>query len=183
MPIARPTIAPRYVLPPMAVNPPPDLVLTPLGGEARSVQEWLTTFHLAFVALDPFTHESAWILPTAGRILNTFEQADVRVAFLCAGTPEECQMFLGPWARDTLTFSDPERTAIKGFGIERIPAFVHVAMDGSIANAAEGWEPAEWKVVADHLAEVTSWIAPVIPFPKDPGPFEGSPALGAPAAS
>lgn len=167
----------------MAVNPPPDLVLNALGDEGRTVQEWLTTFHLAFVALDPFTHESAWILPTAGRILTTFDQADVRVAFLVAGTAEECRLFLGPWARDTLTFADPDRTAIKGFGLEQLPAFVHVAMDGTLANAAEGWEPGEWKVVADHLADVTRWIAPVIPFPKDPGPFVGSPALGEPAAS
>ncbi|MBA3655451.1 MAG: hypothetical protein H0W70_14805 [Actinobacteria bacterium] len=161
----------------MAADPPPDLVLTPLGGEGRTVREWLTTFHLAFVAIDPFTHESAWILPTAARILTTFEQADVRVAFLCAGTPEECRMFLGPHAQDTLTFVDPDRVAIKGCGLERLPAFVHLAMDGTIANAAEGWDPAGWKTVADHLALVTSWTAPVIPLPRDPGPFEGSPAV------
>ena len=141
------------------------------------MREWLTTFHLAFVALDPFTHESAWILPTAVRVLTRFDQADVRVAFLVAGTPEECGMFLGPHSREILTFSDPERTAIKGFGIERLPAFIHVAMDGTLANWAEGWNPPEWKTVADHLAVVTSWTAPVIPIEKDPGPYEGSPAL------
>ncbi len=167
----------------MVADPSPDLVLTPINGEGRNVREWLTTFHLAFVALDPFTHESAWILPTAGRILTTFEQSDARVAFLVAGTPEECRLFLGPWARDTLTFSDPDRAAIRGFGIERLPAFVHVAMDGTIANGAEGWNPPEWKTVADHLALVTSWIPPVIPLPKDPGPFIGSLALEAPAAT
>ena len=167
----------------MPTDPQPDLVLTPINGEGRTVREWLTTFHLAFVALDPFTYESAWILETAGRILTTFDQADVRVAFLCAGTPEECRMFLGPWARDLLTFSDPERTAIKGFGLERLPAFVHLAMDGTIANSAEGWEPALWRVVADHLAKVTSWLPPVIPAAGDPGPFEGSPADQEPAES
>jgi hypothetical protein len=167
----------------MAVDPPPDLMLTPISGEGRTVREWLTTFHLAFVALDPFTNESAWILPTAVRILNTFDQADVRVAFLVTGTPTECRMFLGPHTRDTLTFSDPDRVAVKGFGLERLPAFVHVAMDGTIANAAEGWQPPEWKVVADHLAAVTSWIPPVIPLAKDPGPFEGSPVLAAPAST
>lgn len=147
------------------------------------MREWLTTFHLAFVALDPFTHESAWILPTAVRVLTRFDQADVRVAFLVAGTPEECRMFLGPHAQEILTFSDPERTAIKGFGIERLPAFVHVAMDGTLANWAEGWNPPEWKTVADHLAVVTSWTAPVIPIEKDPGAYEGSPALEEPAAT
>jgi hypothetical protein len=168
----------------MATNPPLDLVLTPISGEGRTVNEWLTTFHLAFVALDPFTNESAWILPTAVRILDVFDQSDARVAFLVTGTPEECRLFLGPHAVSTLTFSDPDRTAVKGFGFERLPAFVHLAMDGTIANAAEGWNPSEWKVVADHLAEVTSWTAPVIPLaPKDPGPFEGSPALEEPAAT
>lgn len=172
-----------YLLPPMAVDPPPDLVLPQLAGEGRSVREWLTTFHLAFVALDPFTNESAWILPTAVRILSTFDQADVRVAFVVAATPEECRLFLGPHARDMLTFCDPDRSVIKGFGLERLPAFVHIAMDGTVANAAEGWHPAEWKAVADHLARVTRWLPPAIPIPKDPGPFDGSPALGTPAAT
>ena len=167
----------------MATDPAPDVVLTPLGGEGRTVREWLTTFHLAFVALDPFTHESAWILPTAVRILDTFDEADVRVAFLVTGTEEECGMFLGPHARSTLTFADPDRAAVRGFGIERLPAFVHVAMDGALANWAEGWNPPEWKTVADHLATVTSWIAPVIPIAKDPGPYEGSPALEEPAST
>jgi hypothetical protein len=167
----------------MVANPPPDLVLTPLNGEGRTLGEWLTTFHLAFVALDPYTHESAWILPTAARILTTFEQADVRVAFLLAGGADEARLFLGPLAQEILTFGDPDRTAIKAFAIERLPAFVHVAMDGTIANSAEGWNPPEWKLVADRLAEVTSWLPPVIPTAKDPGPFPGSPALDTPATA
>lgn len=161
----------------MAGNPPLDLELTPLRGPGKTVREWLTTFHLAFVALDPFTDEGAWILPTATRVLTTFQEADVRVALLLPATPEECQMFLGPWADEVLTFADPGRTAIRGFGIERLPAFVHVAMDGTVANAAEGWKPAEWRTVADHLARVTAWRAPVIPGGKDPAPFAGTPAL------
>src|SRR5207302_8586454 len=80
----------------VAANPPPDLKLTPINGPGRTVAELLTTFHLCFVALDPFTNESAWILPTAARILTVFEQADVRVAWVVAGTPRECRMFLGP---------------------------------------------------------------------------------------
>jgi hypothetical protein len=167
----------------MARDPAPDLTLTPINGEGRTVREWLTTFHLAFVALDPFTYESAWILPTAARILTNFDQADVRVAFLVTGTEQECRMFLGPWARDVLTFADPDRAAVRGFGLERLPAFVHLAMDGTIANSAEGWEPAEWRIVAEHLGKVTSWIPPVIPIAADPGPYEGSPAQEEPAES
>ena len=138
--------------------------------------ELLTTFHLCFVALDPFTNESAWILPTAARILTTFEQADVRIAWLVAGTARECRMFLGPWAREVLTFTDPDRQAIKTFGLTRLPAIVHLGMDGTIENAAEGWHPLEWREVTEHLADITSWKGPSFPLPNDPGPFEGSPA-------
>jgi hypothetical protein len=161
----------------VATNPPPDLMLAPLNGKAMKVGEWLTNFHLAFVALDPFTDESAWILETALRILRVFDQADVRVAFVCTGTPDECRLFLGRLTNELLVFADPDRMVVKGFGLERLPAFVHLAMDGTIENAAEGWHPLEWRKLADNLAKVTSWRAPLIPEAGDPGPFEGTPAL------
>jgi hypothetical protein len=161
----------------VAANPPPDLKLTPINGPGRTVAELLTTFHLCFVTLDPFTNESAWILPTAARILTVFEQADVRVAWLVAGTPRECRLFLGPWSREILTFTDPDREAIKAFGLKRLPAIVHLGMDGAIVNAAEGWHPSEWRQVTDTLADITGWKAPNYPMPRDPGPFEGTPAL------
>lgn len=161
----------------MASNPPVDLTLTPLQGPPRSVGQLLTTFHLCFVALDPFTNESAWILKTAGRILETFEQANVRIAWLVAGTPDEARMFLGPWAQKMLTFSDPEREAIKHFGLEWLPAIVHLGMDGTIVSAAEGWDPLAWRAVTDRLAKITGWAGPVVPEPRDPLPFPGTPAL------
>src|SRR5436190_403440 len=161
----------------VASNPPADLTLTPVNGAKRTVAHLLTTFHLCFVALDPFTNESAWLLPTAARILTVFDQADVRVAWLVTATPEECRMFLGPWAREILTFSDPDRAAVKAFGLERLPALVHLGMDGQVKGSAEGWHPNEWSDVTDRLAKVTSWLAPSIPGPADPGPYEGSPAL------
>src|SRR5437016_843696 len=40
----------------MATDPPPDLVLTPLNGEPRSVDDWVTLFPLALVVLDPYTY-------------------------------------------------------------------------------------------------------------------------------
>lgn len=135
-------------------------------------------FDLCFVALDPFTNESAWILETAGRILSVFDQADVRVAFLCTGTPEECRMFLGPWARDVLTFADPDRSVVKGFGLERLPALVHLGIDGTLVGVSEGWHPAEWKAITDNLAKRMAWSAPTFPLPGDPAPFQGTPALG-----
>jgi hypothetical protein len=154
-------------------------VLTPIRGKPRTVRELLTTFHLVFVALDPFTNESAWILPTAARILTVFDQADCRVAWLVAGaTPEECRMFLGPWAEQMLTFADPDREAVKAFGLQRLPALVHLGIDGTIVGAAEGWNPAEWRAVTDRLAKMMSWRAPALPSPRDPAPFAGTPALG-----
>ena len=49
----------------MASNPPLDLTLTPIQGEGRTLEQWLTTFHLVSVLVDPYTNESAWILDTA----------------------------------------------------------------------------------------------------------------------
>lgn len=162
----------------MASDPSPDLKLQPINGEPRTVAQLLTMFHLAFVALDPFTNESAWILETAGRILTQFDQADVRVAWLVAGTPAQCRQFLGPWSQRIMTFADPDREAIKGFGLEHLPALVHVGMDGTIVGGCEGWDPARWRAITDHLATITAWKAPVIPLPGDPGPFHGTAALG-----
>ena len=160
----------------MASNPPLDLVLTPVNGAGKPLTAWLTTFHLAFVAVDPYSEESRRILPTAARILDVFQQADTRVAWLCAGDAARARSFLGRYLDDTLTFLDPDRAVVKGFGLERLPAFVHVAMDGTVANAAEGWNPSEWQTVADELARMTRWRAPVLPGPGDPAPFVGAPA-------
>ena len=162
----------------MATAPPLDLSLAPLNGPPRTVEQWLTTFHLVFVALDPFTYESAWLLPTANKILLTFQEADCRIAWLVAGTPEECYQFLGPWSQEILTFADPDREAIKAFGLEYLPAIVHVGTDGSVIGAAEGWNPMEWRAVANNLAKIMAWAAPTIPGAGDPGPYPGSPALG-----
>ena len=60
---------------------PPDLSieLHPVGGDARPLSQFLTTFPMAAVVLDPFTHESSWLLDTARRILGIFSEADVRI--------------------------------------------------------------------------------------------------------
>ena len=97
----------------MATDPPADLLLDPLGGEPRTVAEWLTNFHLCVVVLDPFTNESAWILETAGRILSIYAAADVRVGWLVTATDDEARQFLGPWAEQFLTFTDPDRNAVR----------------------------------------------------------------------
>jgi len=137
-------------------------------------------FDLCIVALDPFTDESAWLLETAGRVLSVFDQADVRVAWLMAGaTPEECRLFLGPWADRIMTFADPEREAVKALGLSRLPALVHIGIDGNVIGVDEGWHPVEWRRIMNDLAKRMAWLPPTIPEPGDPGPFDGSPALPA----
>lgn len=162
----------------MATDPPADLVLTPLKGDGRTIAEWLTTFQLAAVVLDPFTNESSWLLETTGRILTHFTGADCRTAFVVTGTADEARQFLGPWADKVLTFADPDRAVVKGLGLNELPAFVQVRGDRAVAAAAEGWDPMEWRNVASSLAKAMSWSAPLIPAAGDPSPFAGSAATG-----
>ncbi len=166
-----------YLVAVVATNPDPTLRMAPIEGEAHSVSQWLTSFDLVFVAVDPSQKTSRWILPTAERVLTNFFQADCRVAWLVAGDPDECREFLGARADRMLVFADPERAAIAGFGLERLPAIVHVGTDGAVVGSAEGWEPSEWRALVNRLAKNMAWIPPALPDRSDPGPFEGSPAL------
>ncbi|MDP1793324.1 MAG: hypothetical protein Q8K63_04220 [Acidimicrobiales bacterium] len=155
----------------MATTISTDVQLTPLTGKGRSLREWLTTFHLAVVALDPFTNEGAWTLPIADRVLTHFGQADVRVALVLPATADECRMFLGPVVNRLLIFPDPNSEIIKALGIERLPSFVHVAMDGTVEGKSEGWQPKQWQSIADTLAKMTGWSSPVVEREGDPAPF------------
>ena len=40
--------------------------------------------------------------------------------------------------------------------------------DRTVAGAAEGWDPEEWRKVADSLAENNSWSTPLIPAQRRP---------------
>ena len=157
---------------------PADVALTLINGPSHTLSQWLTTFHLVLGALDPFTSESAWLLPTVARIFRVYDQADCRVAILVTCTPEEARQFLGPYAREFLTFADPDREVVKSLGLERLPALVHIRQDLSIAGMAEGWHPEQWRAVTDELSRAMSWSRPAIPAPRDPAPYEGTPALG-----
>jgi hypothetical protein len=167
-----------YLVTPVATAPSPDLPLAPLGGSPVPLKGWLTTFHLVLVALDPFTNESAWILPTAERIMRVYDDADCRVAWLITCSPEEAQLFLGPLSREFLTFVDPDRSAVKALGLERLPAIVHIRPDLTVAGAAEGWDPVEWREITATLSREMDWSRPSIPNARDPRPFAGTPALG-----
>jgi hypothetical protein len=159
----------------VVTNPPADLKLTALAGTTRTVQEWVTNFHLVTVVVDPYANESAWILPTAARVLSVFRGADCRVSFLVVGPPEDAREFLGPLARDFLTFVDPEGSVVRGLGLERLPAIVHLAVDGTVVGSAEGWDPSAWRAVTDNLAKVMSWRGPALPERGDPAPYPGAP--------
>lgn len=162
----------------MIISPGLDTQIQSLKGDARPLEEWLTTFHLATVVLDPFTKESAWILPTAIRILRQFAGASVRANIVITASPSEAREFLGPYAEEFLVFCDSSRSFVKQLALTEIPAFVYLQIDGTVPVCAQGWNAKEWSSVAEHIASVVSWRKPIIPIAGDPGSFKGSPALG-----
>jgi hypothetical protein len=155
-----------------------DLPLTPLGAAERPLSEWLTTFHLATVVLDPYTNESSWILKTAVRILEALRGCHARVNLLVTADEEDTRRFLGPLADQFLVFCDPDRRVVEAMGLTSLPAFAFVRVDGSLDAVAEGWNPAQWRSVADAITAVTAWQTPTIPAAGDPSPFAGSPVRG-----
>lgn len=161
---------------------PADLVLTPLHkgapGTGRPLMEWLTTFHLASVVLDPYTNESSWILRTATRVLDEFRDCDVRINLIVTADAADAAEFLGPLVDQFLVFCDPDRAAVKAMRLTELPAFVLTRVDGLIEAKAEGWNPHEWEAVCDDIAKLTKWTSIELPMAGDPVPFRGSPALG-----
>ena len=151
-----------------------DLELTPLNGASRPAREWTTTFHLALVALDPFTLESSWILETALRVLRHYQEADVRVAFCVTATAEETRRFMGPLVDEFLVFTDPDRTVVRGLGFESLPGIAHLDQYGAVESIASGWQPEQWRTVADNLSARMDWSEVLIPDVGDPSPFSGT---------
>jgi hypothetical protein len=169
----------RLISPPVASNPPADLMFTPLKGKGFPLSGWLVQYHLLLVTLDPFTNESSWLLKTSAKVLQEFDQADCRVGFVLAGADaDETRQFLGPYARDILAFPDPDRTITKALSFERLPSIVHIDLGGNVVNSCEDWDPAGWQDVTDELARSMSWTGPLLPYPGDPGPFLGTAAAG-----
>jgi hypothetical protein len=162
----------------VATKLPGALTLSPLGSEARELEQWLTTFHLASVVLDPYTNESSWVLKSAVRILEGLRGSDARVNFVVTSDADDARRFLGPLTEEFQVFCDADRSVVKAMGLERLPAFVFVRVDGELVAKAEGWDPGAWRDVAELVAEATQWIVPLIPAPGDPSPFAGSPATG-----
>jgi len=152
----------------------PDVTLTPLKGEGRPITEWTTNFHLAIVAVDPYTLESSWILDTARRILNHFQEADIRVALMVTASAADTATYLGPLVNEFLVFIDEDRAAVKAFGLSQLPAFVHINQANQVEVSAEGWDPAQWEIVANNISDRMDWTRPEIPAVGDPSPFAGT---------
>lgn len=161
---------------PVAEQVPDSVSLTALSGDVASLDDWLTTFQLAVVVIDPYTSESAWILDTAGAILTEFKGADCRVAWVVTADAKDARTFLGPWADELLTFCDADRSFVKGVGLGSLPAFVHLRQDRVVVSAVEGWDPAGWDAAVGTLTQMMSWSKVGVPPPGAPAAFAGSPA-------
>ncbi len=151
-----------------------DPELNPINGDGRPFSDWLTTFPMLVGVIDPYTHESSWLLDTIKRVFHHYRGADVRVAWLATGPVDGVKAFLGPYADEFLTFADPERAAAKALGLTTLPALALVKQDGSIAATAQGWDPSGWREVSDAIENLTDWTPLMIPGPKDPAPYAGT---------
>jgi hypothetical protein len=161
---------------------PAGLQLTSLDGQSRPVEEWLITFQLLGVVLDPYTYESAWLLDTAGRILEGFRGASVRTAIIVTCDADAAKEFLGPYTDQVLVLVDPDRAFVRACELDELPAFVHLRQNRRIGGVAQGWDPAAWKEIAGVVAAERHWSRPMIPAAGDPAPYRGSAALEATGA-
>lgn len=162
----------------MATDPSTQLSVATIDGAEQKLSQWLTTFNLLTVAIDPYTYESGWIIPTADRIFSHYEEADIRCAFLVTGNSEGARQYLGKYADRWLVLTDENREFVGSLSLERLPALVHIGQDGSLVGCAEGWEPSEWREVINGVEEAMAWRSkPLLPNSEDPGKFEGTPAL------
>jgi len=149
--------------------------------EVRPLSEWTTTFQLFVVALDPYTQQSAWILPTAVRLLREYAEADCRVGFLMTCDADDARQFLGPLADEFMVFVDNDRATCKALGLGSLPALVHIDQSPAVVGAAEGWDTQGWRAVAMELSKILDWTPPGLPNAADPGAFAGTPVDGSPA--
>lgn len=154
----------------------PELKLTAVDGETRTIGEWTTTFQLLTVVIDPYTHESAWLLSTAARLLEHFRETDVRCAWTVTADATDAKRFLGPHADRFMTFADPNRDLIAALELTRTPALAYIRQDRAIIGVTEGWKPAEWENLAALVAQEMAWSRPKLPIAGDPGAFDGAPA-------
>ena len=159
----------------MANNPDPSLKLTSLKGVTRTLDDWATMFHLTLVILPSRPEASDWV-PVARRIFRVFRDADCRAGYCVTGPPTVARRILADAADEVLVFVDPDRALVQSLGLERLPAFVHLAQDTSLVAAAEGWDPREWQQVARAVSKAMAWSVPEVAGRGDPAATPGWPA-------
>lgn len=163
----------------MPNDPRSDITIATDRGDEQTLDQWLTTFNMLAVVVDPYTYESGWILPTAARLFAHYEEADIRCVFIVASDGEGARQYLGKFAPEYLVLVDPDRELIGSLGLERVPALIHLGQNSNLLGSAEGWDPAEWSEVIDGVEEAMAWRSrPLIPGAGDPGRFDGTPAMG-----
>jgi hypothetical protein len=110
-------------------------------------------------------------------VLAQFAGSSVRANYVVTADANDARTFLGPLTSEALVFSDPDRVFVKQLALTHLPAFVFLRIDGNVVASAQGWNPVEWRAVAEEVARTVSWSKPLIPAPGDPGAFAGTPAL------
>ena len=156
----------------MAQDPDLTVELSTARGVTRTLDDWTTTFHLALTVL-PGRPEAASFVRIGKRIADVLGGSDCRPAFLIVGNERAARRVLGGAVDEYLCFLDPEGAVVKAVGLAKLPAFVHIRVDGSLAGAAEGWDPNAWDDAVERLAKEMAWTKPLIPAPGDPAPFAG----------
>lgn len=160
----------------MAKNPDPNLALTNLAGRTRTLDDWVTMFHLVLVVLPDRPEAKAWV-PVGNRIFATFGDADCRVAFLVPSAGAVARKILDGAETKAMVFIDPDKEFVASMGLERLPAFVHLRQNGTLANVAEGWDAREWQRVAREIGKAMAWTHPEVSRPGDPPSTPGWPAV------
>jgi len=158
----------------VAQNPDPALELTSLKGVTRTLDDWLTMFHLCAVLLPDRPEAAQWV-PVVRRIFAVLGDADCHTAVWVAGNDHIARRILGSAADDFLVFVDPDRALAKSLGLEYLPAFVHLRHDTTLGAATEGWDARAWQRVADEIAKAMAWSTPQLVDEPGPPPTPGWP--------
>lgn len=156
----------------MTRNPDPSITLENLQGTTRTLDDWMTMFHLCCVILPDRPEAREW-LPVVRRILRVLGDADCHVAICLTASAAIAHKILDDDADEFMVFIDPDHTFVGSLGLTHLPAFVHLGQDTSLIAAAVGWNPAEWQRVADEIAQSMGWKTPTISGPNDPEPTTG----------
>lgn len=156
----------------VAKNPDPSLEVSDLQGQTRTLDDWLTMFHLCLVVLPDRPEASRW-RPVIAKLSSVFGDADCRIAVCVPGNDLIARKILGDDADRYLVFTDPDRALVSSLGLEHLPAFVHLRQDTTLVAAAEGWDVQEWQRVAVGLGAAMQWTHPQLSTAGGPPPTSG----------